>query len=198
MDCTYIVFGYLNIAIQYDINEEYGHHEFYAKAVNIVFLLFMLIKSFFFVRMADDFTKIVLMISRVVKDLRVFLVFYVFIMAMLSLVLSILGVGSLQDMPNPLQREVFLERAREPGNVLRYPGDEYKGLPEILKNFLIIMRFSLGDFDFDAVGYLSGLDRNIFYLTWVLMVVITCIIFLNFVIAEVNQSYERVTQNVSE
>ena len=48
------------------------------------------------------------------------------------------------------------------------------------------MRFSLGDFDFDAVGFLTDTDRIIFYFTWILITVITCIVFLNFVIAEVN------------
>ena len=94
--------------------------------------------------------------------------------------------------PDGAQREEFLRRQNEPGNILRYPGDEYKGIPSILKNFFIIMRFSIGDFDFDAVGYLSPFDRKIFYLTWVIIVFLTCIIILNFVIAEVNQSYDKV------
>lgn len=60
------------------------------------------------------------------------------------------------------------------------------------------MRFSLGDFDFEAVGYLSNFDQNVFYVTWVFIVFLTCIIILNFVIAEVNQSYEKVNLNVNE
>jgi len=79
-----------------------------------------------------------------------------------------------------------LDRDADPGNALRYPGDEYKGIPVFFKNFFIIMRFSLGDFDFEAVGYLSAFDRQVFYITWVVIVFLTCIIFLNFVIAEVN------------
>ena len=81
---------------------------------------------------------------------------------------------------------------------MRYPGYEYKDIPMLLKNFLIIMRFSLGDFDFDAVGYLGPFDQKVFYFAWVLITFMTCIIILNFVIAEVNASYERVNSNVNE
>jgi hypothetical protein len=42
------------------------------------------------------------MITTVMSDLQEFLVFYIFIMGMLSLILAILGVGNLEMMPNPL------------------------------------------------------------------------------------------------
>jgi hypothetical protein len=94
------------------------------------------------------------MISNVMKDLKEFVFFYLFIMSMLSLILGILGVGNLELISSIDQKKIFTERANDLDNVKRYPGDEYKGIPFIMKNFLIIMRFSLGDFDFEAIGYL--------------------------------------------
>ena len=61
----------------------------------------MLIKSFFYIRMYENFTKIVIMITNVMHDLREFLLFYVFIMIMLSMILNILGVGNLNKMITP-------------------------------------------------------------------------------------------------
>jgi hypothetical protein len=57
---------------------------FFMKVVNIIFVIAMLSKSFFFLRMSEDLTKIVIMITNVIGDLKFFLLFYFFIMIMLS------------------------------------------------------------------------------------------------------------------
>ena len=84
IDWLYIITGYINLMIQYDIYKGHNQQDIDCKLVNIIFVLFMFIKSFFFLRMHEKFTKIVIMITNVMKDLREFVVFYVFIMAMLS------------------------------------------------------------------------------------------------------------------
>ena len=55
---------------------------------------------------------------------------------------------------------------------------------------------SLGDFDFDASTLLEKQENLIFWLVWLLIVVITCIIFLNFIIAEASASYEKVSERL--
>ena len=73
-------------------------------------------------------------------------------------------------------------------------------------NILTTLRLSLGDFSFDVLTEPSKvkndsgemirnpnalLDRQhiIFWIVWVLMVVFTALVFLNFIIAEVSNSY---------
>lgn len=69
---------------------------------------------------------------------------------------------------------------------------------EFAKNIFTILRFSLGDFDFQYTAHLSAFERNVFWFTWVVIVIMTCVIFLNFIIAEVSESYQKVTTQVEE
>jgi hypothetical protein len=156
------------------------------KILGILFVFIMLTKSFFYFRMWESFTKLVIMVINVVGDLREFLIFYLFIMLMLSMILAILGVGNNQFIPNEVQREYVFKLENDPSNVKSYPMDEYGGVPGIFRNFLVIMRYSLGDYSFYPIMFLGPQERYIFWMTWVVTVWITCIVFLNFIIAEVS------------
>jgi len=57
---------------------------------------------------------------------------------------------------------------------------------------------SLGDFDFDASTEMKSHINIIFWIIWLLIVVITNIIFLNFIIAEASASYETVKERLDE
>jgi hypothetical protein len=61
-----------------------------------------------------------------------------------------------------------------------------------MRQLFTVVRISLGDFDFDEATNLDYFENRIFWVTWLLMVVMTCIVFLNFIIAEVSSSYEKV------
>jgi len=53
---------------------------------------------------------------------------------------------------------------------------------------------SLGDFGFDAAIELDQAENYVYWIMWVLIILITCIIFLNFIIAEASASYEKVSE----
>ena len=55
---------------------------------------------------------------------------------------------------------------------------------------------SLGDFDFEASMQLTPWENYMFWFYWFLTVLVSCIIFLNFLIAEVSSSYEKVMETV--
>ena len=55
----------------------------------------------------------------------------------------------------------------------------------------------MGDFDFDASTYLTEPENIIYWAMWLLVVVLTCIIFLNFIIAEASASYEKVKSSLT-
>lgn len=57
---------------------------------------------------------------------------------------------------------------------------------------------SMGDYDFEGANYLESDLNRIYWFCWALIVAITCIIFLNFIIAEASASYEKVVENLGE
>jgi len=50
----------------------------------------------------------------------------------------------------------------------------------------------MGDYDFDGANDLEDIENIVYWICWLLMVTITCIIFLNFIIAEASNSYSNV------
>ena len=64
----------------------------------------------------------------------------------------------------------------------------------LISNFLDTLKVSLGDpgSAIDASNDLSFEDNILFWLCCILVLVVTCIIFLNFIIAEASASYEKV------
>lgn len=63
-------------------------------------------------------------------------------------------------------------------------------------NLLTTLRMSMGDFGFDSAILLDPAENVIYWFTWLLIVLITCIIFLNFIIAEASASYEKVSADL--
>lgn len=74
------------------------------------------------------------------------------------------------------------------------PGGEYINLGLFLGNFLACLRVSMGDFDFSGPGLLSTQENILFFVLWLTIVLVTCIVFLNFIIAEASESYARVKE----
>ena len=142
----------------------------------------LMIKLFFFLRISKNITKLVIMILNVVIDLRMFLLFYIILLVMLSLILGVIGLGE--------------KDADYIGKVL--PNQEYKDVPKFMRNIFLILRYSFGDFEFASVKNLDPFESNFFWVTWTFIVLLTCIVFLNFIIAEVSQSYLKVVNHVNE
>lgn len=46
--------------------------------------------------------------------------------------------------------------------------------------------------------YLEVSETYIFWIAWMIVVIVGCIIFLNFIIAEASASYENVSKNLAE
>ena len=103
--------------------------------------------------------------------------FFFVLIVMLSAILGIIGLGN--DADPKL-------------------GQEYVDIPPFLRNIYMIMRFSFGDFVFEGVPKLNAFEKNMFWIFWVLIVVLTCLVFLNFIIAEVSMSYQKVVDSVDE
>ena len=129
----------------------------------------MLFKLFFFLRIYKKLSVITTMILTCMSDLKVFLIFFMVLVTSFGTMMNVLA-------PNPQI--------------------EYRKLPPFLGGVLSCLRISLGDFDFTILNILSGDEARLFWVVWLLAFMMGCLIFLNFIIAEVSDSYSRVKQDI--
>lgn len=123
-------------------------------------------------RIVKSFSYIVTMIMSVVADLQVFMIFFTILILMFSMVFDVIAKND---------------------------AAEYQHVGWFMGNFLTTLRLSLGDFDF---GVLEGnnLDADqhvLFWIIWTVMVVLSSLIFLNFIIAEVSNSYSTINEQIN-
>jgi len=70
-----------------------------------------------------------------------------------------------------------------------YPDEEYQLIGLWWGYIITMLRTSLGDFDFMASEFLAVEENHLYWIVWFLVVLVNCIIFLNFIIAEASNSY---------
>ena len=76
---------------------------------------------------------------------------------------------------------------------------EYYHLPGFFKNYFATIRISIGDFSLiSAVEYMNEVDMAIFWIMWIIIMITTCVVFLNFIVAEVSNSYNEVSLKLEE
>ena len=119
-----------------------------------------------------DFSYVVTMIYQVVFDLKSFLLFYFILVVFLSIILDIILMTS--------------------------PDVNYQAVGPFTGNIISLMRISLGDFDFTELkdNDLSGNEHILFWVAFILMVTFSLLIFLNFISAEVSNSYATVKEDI--
>jgi len=72
-------------------------------------------------------------------------------------------------------------------------------LPKFFAYWFSTFNVSLGNFDFSPPTMLNGRAENIMYwVLWTITLVITNIVFLNFIIAEASESYAKVKETLDE
>ena len=62
-----------------------------------IIVVFLIIKTFFFLRIYPTLTPIIVMLKCVVYDLRIFLFFYAILITLFSQLLAVLGLGNNYD-----------------------------------------------------------------------------------------------------
>jgi len=163
IDMSHIFFGFLNIYMQ---TMENGTWNIWSKIVMIIIIFTCLLKTFFFMKIFQSYSYIVTMITNVVIDLKVFLIFFFVLIVMFSMIFDVIS---------------------------RNEAAEYQKIGYWFGNFFTTLRLSLGDFDFGMIEDKPLTKQHIlFWITWLIMVVFSSLIFLNFIIAEVSSSYGNV------
>jgi hypothetical protein len=150
----------------------------------VIVALVLLIKSFFFLRIFKELSALVSMLQQVFIDLIPFFCFYTILLLILGLILGVIDWGQYEYNDDREIREI------------RYsvggPDKEYLLLHKIASRVFHIMRMSIGDFNFDASIYLPDYQNYLYWMLYFLSTFLTCIIFMNFIIAEVSASYQNV------
>ena len=125
-------------------------------------VLLAFIKVTFFLRIFDGFSFLVQMISSVFDDLKYFLMFFSLFMTTFAVMISILI---------------------NPGDMKDYEDIGVFGY------LAMAFRSSIGDNQME--GYAGSEHKTTIWVVWLLIMVVGNIIFMNFIIAVVNQSYEN-------
>ena len=162
--------GYFNVYRQLNRDQKL---DVTSQIVLVTCLLTCLMKLFFFLRIYQTLTYIVTMIIQVVNDLQAFFVYFMSFIFIGSLVFDLLG-----------------------GN----PSHEYREIGPFSGNVMYTLRLSLGNFDFSTLEDPNKKDweQRMFWITWYSYVIFGTLIFLNFIIAEVSNSYEIVRENINQ
>lgn len=171
-----------------------GPYLWYSKALMIIVVILAIRRTFSYLRIFKSLSPIVTMLQNVIWDLRVFLTFYVILTLLFSLMYGVLGLGN-SKIPGGFRDEYFDFEKQELDSGA--PGIEYDKIGLFFGNFIQTIRLSMGDFAaIDAANTLSKNENYVFWLVWFVTVVVTCIVFLNFIVAEASASYTTVSEQL--
>jgi hypothetical protein len=89
-DLLYVFGSIINIFLQLSL----GPFHIFSRVTMCIIVAILVVKTFFFLRIFPLFTPIVVMLTNVVYDLRIFLVFYFILIGGMSQVFAVLGLGN--------------------------------------------------------------------------------------------------------
>ena len=125
-----------------------------------------------------------------------FLLFFSILIVLFAMVFAVIGIGNtnvrgdLQDFAAAIDEGL----EDEPEN---FPFEEYEFIGLLAGNIFTTLRIALGDFDFDPQQYTTLQENYLYWIIWLIVVTMTCIIFLNFIIAEASNSYAVVKESLT-
>ena len=124
------------------------------------------IKLNFFLRIFEGFSFLVSMLRGVFLDLKFFLSFFAFVVITFSLILSVLIPDASSSYPGTL----------------------------IFAYVVMAFRTSLGDFDIEDYNRNEIEMKELVWLVWLMLMIVGNVIFMNFIVAVVSESYEKCMQ----
>jgi len=154
-----VFFSYLAFFILAYVDED----SLYAlKSLQMVVTITSFIKLCFLIRIFTKLAFLVRMLVNVFYDLRYFLIFFLIVLGMFTILIHI---------------------------IVEETGDEYDGIKPIAF-FVLALRQSVGDYDSSTL--IEGSDFKILvWILWFLIIIVGNIVFMNFIIAVVSESYEN-------
>ena len=167
LDILHCTVGFTNAGLQYLQQPQ----DLCPKLALILVILISLFKLFFFLRIYDSLSYIVTMIFQVIKDLQAFITFFFSLIFICAMVFNSVGINQQK---------------------------EYHKVGPFAGSFFYTLRLSLGDFDFSILDgeQITPYDNILFWIVWLVTILFSLLIFLNFIIAEVSNSYETVRASI--
>ena len=120
-DQCHIWLGYTNLIVHH-VHPPNWHS---TKFLSLVVTFFLLIKTFFFLRIFGELSYLVTMMKQVVCDLKVFMIFYFILIWIAALILNIIELGNFSEHKNVDNKKLL--------KATTYPGIEYKELPKFIR-----------------------------------------------------------------
>lgn len=156
----------------------------------IVVAMLILIKTFFFLRIFNNCSFLVAMLSEVFTNLGPFMFFYYMCIFFFSLCHGILDVANFEFSDDPMLRNMALLANR--------PMNQFEKIGKFFGNIIKVASLSTsGCFgDFGASQYLEPFQNKIYIGIWLVNVMFMNTVMLNFIIAEVNATYAFVSGNL--
>lgn len=151
-----------------------------------------IIKTFFYLRIFKSLSYIVVLLKDVIKGLKAFIIFYMMLVFLFSLIFSVLGLG------NPNIKGGFKDfvDSRPDDWSEDIPHEEYSIIGPFLGSLFFVIRCSVGDFDFNASTYLTPAENVIFWIAFMAIFLMNSLVFLNFVISEIGATYEKTRSQI--
>lgn len=109
---------------------------------------------------------------------------------MLSMMLSIIDWGQYEFDNDPVVRVVQYTSTG--------PDKEYLLMPKFFARFIHLLRASIGDNNYDASTYLIGYQNHLYWIIFMLANGLLTIVFMNFIIAEVGNSYNVIMESLHQ
>lgn len=180
--------GILNGIVHYNSSP----YNLTSKMIMILNLIFSLQRSLEQMRILEAFSPIVTMLGGVLGEFQDFLLFFFILVTFLSMGLSVLQID------DPRISEQYLSDIKAAGG-FGYAGSEYKYLWGSVRNWIVMLRISTGDFNIlGSLNYLDAPYNQLFWAFWTLCILICTIIFLNFVITKACAAYEKIAERLTE
>lgn len=185
----------------------------------VYLIINMVIKTLKNLRIFPSMTGLVVMLFNVFYDLRIFLLFFTILNCLAAHMFMVIGLGNDYDYVEEeyaIARLLKAGRSSSTGNTGGGAADHDDEIaPSNIPGFLIggeyqhiglhagtifdTFRISIGDFSsIDTSASLTGADNWMFWIIWVFVMGATCIVFLNFIVAEASASYAKVTETLDE
>lgn len=158
--------------------------------VMLLVCLVLMLKTFFFLRIFKQVSFLVSMLKQVMIDIMPFMSFFAIILFMFSLLVSVYDWGQYEYDNDAAVRGIQYTSTG--------PDKEYMQLNKLAARFLFVYRQSVGDNNYDASTYLPQFQNSLYWISWSMQHLLSVIIFLNFVIAEVSNSYNMVKMTLKQ
>ena len=176
-------------------------YEWYSKYLMSLIVFLAIRRTFNFLRIFKMLSPIVVMLTNVIWQLRIFMTFYFILCILFSLWYSVVGVGNyklrgkFRDDFNKNQNDQDWDV--DPEMAEGTPGMEYEKVGLFVGNIIIVCRISMGDFAIiEPSDYLTPAENYVFWIIWTITCIVTCIIFLNFIVAEAGETYNVVSEEL--